>query len=262
MIQDLWVHRRYILINGINDLLGRYQGTSLGWVWGFLPPLALIGIYAIVFSQIMPVDRVGTGDIAVSFVLYLASGLLPWMAFSELLGRGSTALLEAASYLKKMPIKEAVFVAPKSVGALANLSICLVVMCLVSAIFGHAPAPIWLLMFPIALLLCGLGFGMGCILAVLNLFFRDIGHVLGIILQIWMWLVPVIYVETIVPHSFRYLFWLNPVYPFLVGFREVFLYYQGPSLIIWGAMMGWTLLFIQLGMSAMHILRDEIRDAL
>jgi lipopolysaccharide transport system permease protein len=262
MIQDLWVHRKYILSNGISGLLGRYQGTALGWVWAFLPSLALIAIYAVVFSKIMPVHRVGTGPVTVSFVLYLASGLLPWMAFSEFLVRGSQALLEATPYLKKMPIKEVVFVAQTSVGVLAILGIYLFIMCLTALFFGHYPNPAWLLMFPIAVLLGGLGFGIGCILAALNVFFRDVGQALGIILQIWMWMVPVIYVETVVPDSFKYLFWLNPVYPFLVGFREVFLYNQLPSILVWGAMVGWAALFIQLGMGLLHLLRGEIRDAI
>lgn len=262
MIQDLWVHRKYIFVNGINDILRRYQGTALGWVWAFLPSLALIGIYAVVFSKIMPVHRVGTGPLTVSFVLYLASGLLPWMAFCEFLVRGNQALLEAAPYLKKMPITEVVFVAQTSVGVLAVLGIYLFIMCLMALFFGHYPNPTWLLMIPIALLLGGLGFGIGCILAALNVFFRDVGQVLGIILQIWMWAVPVVYVESVVPDSFRYLFWLNPIYPFLVGFREVFLYNQFPTILIWGAMVGWAVLFIQLGTGLLYLLRSEIRDAL
>jgi lipopolysaccharide transport system permease protein len=135
-------------------------------------------------------------------------------------------------------------------------------MCLIAPFFGNYPQPAWLLMLPLALLLGGLGFGIGCILAGLNVFFRDVGQALGIILQIWMWSVPVVYVEEIVPNSFRYLFWLNPIYPFLVGFREVFLDNQLPSAIIWGAMVGWSVLFILLGTGFLHLLRGEIRDAL
>jgi lipopolysaccharide transport system permease protein len=262
MIQDLWVHRKYIFVNGINGLLGRYQGTVLGWIWGFLPSLALIAIYAVVFSKIMPVHRVGAGPTTVSYVLFLAAGLLPWMAFSEFLVRGSQALLEATPYLKKMPIKEVVFVAQSSVGVFAILIIYLCIISLLAICYGHYPTLTWLMMFPIAVLLCGLGFGIGCIFAVLNLFFRDVGQALGIILQIWMWMVPVIYSETVVPLSFRYLFWFNPVYPFLVGFREVILYNKMPDIILWGAMIGWAALFIQLGMGLLHLLRGEIRDVL
>ncbi len=178
MIKDLWVHKKYILVNGINGLLGRYRGTALGWAWAFLPSLALIGIYGIVFSKIMPAYRVGTGPMTVSFVLYLASGLIPFMAFSEFLVRGSQALLEAAVYLKKMPIKETVFVAQTSVGVLASLAISLLIMCMIAPFFGHYPKPAWLLMLPVALLLGGLGFGIGCILAALNVFFAMLGTLL------------------------------------------------------------------------------------
>jgi lipopolysaccharide transport system permease protein len=262
MIQDLWNHRRYIVVNGINGLLGRYQGTILGWAWVFLPPLALIAIYTVIFSKVMPVQRVGTGPLAVAYVLYLTSGLLPWMAFSEFLVRGSQALLEASPYLKKMPIKEVVFVAQSSISVLIILGIYLLLMCLVSLLFGHFPHPTWLLLVPIAILLGAMGFGLACILAVLNLFFRDVEQALGIILQIWLWMVPVIYLETVVPQSFRYLFWVNPIYPFLVGFREAFLYYNFPGIIFWGAMIGWAVFFSQLGMGLLYVMRGEIRDAL
>ena len=93
------------------------------------------------------------------------------MAFSEFLVRGSQTLLDATPYLKKMPIKEEVFVTQASVGVFIILIIYLFMMCLVSLFYGHYPSPAWLLMVPIAILLGVLGFGLACILAVLNLSF-------------------------------------------------------------------------------------------
>jgi len=261
MIYDLWIHRRYIAVNGINSLFGRYQGTILGLAWTFLPALALIIIYSVIFSKIMPV-HVDTGPQTISFALYLASGLLPWMAFSELLVRGSQTLLDATPYLKKMPIKEEVFVMQASVEGFIILIIYLFIICLMALVYGHYPSPAWLMIFPLAVILCLLGFGISCFLAVLNLLFSDIGQGLGIILQIWMWMIPIIYLETVVPPDFKYMFWLNPFYPFLVGFHEIFLYNRIPGILFWVAMIGWALVFSQLGTGLLHLLHDDLRDAL
>ena len=83
MFRDLWRYRRYIVVNALNDLRSRHIGTTLGWGWVLLPSLALIVVYSVVFSQIMPSPKVGLAGSAVSFAMYLACGLLIWVGFTE-----------------------------------------------------------------------------------------------------------------------------------------------------------------------------------
>ena len=262
MFRDLWRYRRYIVVNAVNDLRSRHIGTTLGWGWVLLPSLALIVVYSVVFSQIMPSPKVGLAGSAVSFAMYLACGLLIWVGFSESLSRGTQSLLESAPYLKKLPIRESVFVAKSVASGFLVLLISLALLAVVAPFMGHFPSPIWFALIPVAALLCGMAFGMSCVLAALNVFFRDVGQALGIALQIWMWLVPVIYVETIVPDWMRGLFWYNPVYPFLIASRDIFLAYRLPDGLVWFAMTGWMLLSVVIGLSVLKGVRSDLRDCL
>src|SRR5215203_4287124 len=94
-------HRRYIWQGALADLRHRYAGTGLGVVWNVLHPLALIAVFSLVFSVIMRPRGV---EAPYGYVLYLCSGLLPWLAFSECITRGANAFSENAAYLKKLPV--------------------------------------------------------------------------------------------------------------------------------------------------------------
>ena len=262
MLRDLWRYRRYIAVNAVNDLKSRHVGTTLGWGWVVLPSLALIVVYTVVFSEIMPSPKVGAAGSAVSFAMYLASGLLLWVGFSESLSRGTQSLLESAPYLKKLPIRESVFVAKSVAGGFLVLLISLAVLAVVAPLLGHAPTLVWFALVPVAALLCGMTFGMSCALAALNVFFRDVGQALSIALQVWMWLVPVVYVESIVPAAMRAAFWFNPVYPFLVATREIVLAHHLPVATVWLAMAAWTAAFGVIGLVVLEAVRGDLRDCL
>jgi ABC-type polysaccharide/polyol phosphate export permease len=262
MLLDLWRHRRYIVVNALHDLGSRHSGTTLGWVWILLPSVALIAVYGVVFSKVMPVPRATAGTTAVPFALYLAAGLVLWVGFTESLSRGTQSLIESAPYLKKLPIGESVFVAKSAVAGFFVLVFALTVVCLVSAAVGVPPSPAWLLLLPVAALMCAMAFGMSCILAALNVFFRDVGQALGIILQIWMWLIPVVYVESIVPDWMRILFLANPLYPFLVAVRAILFAGEFPGPGLWLAMGAWTAVFTMGGLAVLAAVRVDLRDAL
>lgn len=262
MVRDLWRHRRYIVVNALHDLGSRHSGTTLGWVWILLPSIALIAVYGVVFSKVMPVPRATAGTAAVPFALYLAAGLVLWVGFAESLTRGTQSLIESAAYLKKLPIGESVFVAKSVVAGFFVLLFALAVVCLVSAAMGVSPTAAWLLLPPVAAIMCTMAFGMSCVLAALNVFFRDVGQALGIILQIWMWLIPVVYVESIVPEWMRFVFLANPLYPFLLMVRAILFTGEVPGPGLWAAVIAWALAFATVGLAVLSAARVDLRDAL
>jgi lipopolysaccharide transport system permease protein len=260
---ELWNHRRYIVVNALNDLRSRYVGTSLGWIWTVLPTLALIAIYGVVFSGVMPVRLAGEAPGGpTAFFLYLAAGLLPWVSFSESLMRGTGSLVEAAPYLKRLPIGEPVFVAKTVMTSFFGLLIAIGLLCAVASAIGHSPGPAWLFLPVVAALLTVFAFGLSCALAALHVLFRDVGQAMGIVLQIWMWLVPVVYVGSIVPTALSDTFPYNPIYPFLKASRDSFLEYRPPSIALWGAMLGWSVAALVAGSIVIKRLSGDLRDAL
>jgi lipopolysaccharide transport system permease protein len=107
----------------------------------------------------------------------------------------------------------------------------------------------------------GFGFGLGLLLGTVNVFFRDVGQIMTVVLQIWMWSVPIIYLEDMLPTAYRATLPFNPVYPFVSAFRSAILDSMPPPWI-WAAMLGWALVAVLVGSAVLAALRSEIRDVL
>ena len=262
MLESLYRHRRYIFESAAADLRYRYAGTSIGFVWNVLQPLALILVFSLVFSRIVPVRAAGSASHGAAFLLYLCAGYLPWLGFSDCLMRCLNAFPDNATYLKKLPIPEEVFVAKAALSAFFSMALSLLLLPLVVLACG-APlgwATLWLV--PAALLLIGCGFGFGLFLGTLNVFFRDVAHLVAVILQLWMWCTPIVYTIEIIPERYRALFWFNPVHPFLLAIREAVLEQRLAALPVWLAALGWTALAGLLGLAVLRGLRHQIRDVL
>lgn len=258
----LWQHRRYIWDMALSDMRHRYAGSGLGVFWNVLTPLAMLAVYTFIFTRVLVPSTARTSLAGGLFVLYLGSGFLPWGAFTDCVARGTNSLIENAAYLKKMPIPEQVFVAQSAVSALLGMLIVEVLLIGLAVFLRQPPHWTWLLMPFVALVWQAFGFGLGLILGTLNVFFRDIAQVLGVLFQIWMWSLPVVYLEDVLPQAYRVVLAFNPAYPFLEAMRASYLEtYTTPSWI-WPAMGGWALAACVLGMLVLRQARSEIRDLL
>lgn len=267
MILGLYRYRSFIWTNALAELRHRYAGTNLGVVWNVLHPLALIAVYAVVFTQVfstggrLPVAVPGVGE-NLTFLLYLTSALLPWLAFAECVQRGCNAFSDNATYLKKLPIPEQVFVAQTAASATLGLIISFSLLLAISLLVGLKPSVQWLLL-PLPLLaLQVLGFGLGLLCGTLNVFFRDIGQLLAVVLQLALWTVPVVYPKEILPGWAQAAMPWHPLYPPLEGIRDLFLFRQMPSTATWAGMAAWPLLTCGVAWLAFRSLRTEIRDLL
>ncbi len=256
MLVGLWQYQRFIWTRAMTDLRHRYAGTGLGIVWNVVHPLALIGLYSVIFTSLMKTPPLPGLESKFAYTLYLCSGFLPWLAFAECVTRGSGAFLENATYLKKLPVPEQVFVAQTAASATLGLLISFSLLLIISLALGLKPAWTWLLL-PLPLItLQLLGFGVGLIIGTLNVFLRDIGQLLTISLQVVMWTLPIVYVAN--HHAFVF----HPLYPALHGTRELFLYGRVPDVGLWAAMVGWALASLGAGWVVFRKLRSEIRDVI
>lgn len=235
----------------------------MGIFWNIILPIIQILIYTVVFSQLVGLRSPAmTSQNRYAFVLYICSGILPWLTFSGSVISGSNAFLVNARYLRKLPIPEEIFVAQSSVADVLGLIIQLILLVIVGLLVGHLPAWTYILLPVVAVLFVSLAFGIGLLLATLRIFFRDIGHILGVMMQMWMWTLPVIYFETILPPKWQSLLKWNPPYAYIKAFRLLFLENQLPSWEIWVGMLAWTIVFILLGYFVLQKLRPELRDLL
>ena len=261
MILDLYRYRTYIFINAMRDVRHRYSGTGLGVFWNILLPLAQIAIFSFVFSTIMP-QKIHAGDSRAIFVIYLCSGLLPWAAFQEAVVRGTGSFIENATYLKKLDIPEQVFVAQSVLSAVFTLGISLLLLLVLSLCCGLQPHINWILLLPVCLLWQAVGFGLGLMLGTLNVFLRDIGQMVPVVFQLWLWSVPIVYSHQMLPGWYQQILLWNHQAAFLVSIRQILLENQLPPVSLWLAMVLWTLATIALGGLVLHLLRKEIRDVI
>ena len=271
MVTPLLRYRGLIWQNALADVRHRYAGTSLGVVWNVMHPLAMISVYSIIFSQVMKPQLPGLKG-AFAFPLYLCSGFLPWLAFSECITRGASAFTENAAYLKKLPIPEPVFVAQAAASATIGLGISFSLLLLISMLMGWRPTAWWLLL-PLPLIsLQALGFGMGLLLGTVNVFLRDVGQLLQVSLQVAMWTVPIVYVADILPAWARHVLAWHPVAPALFLIRDLFLYGHNPpaatraavpiTTTTWVALFVWPAVVLAFAGFVFGKLRKEIRDVL
>jgi lipopolysaccharide transport system permease protein len=261
MIVDLWRYRWFIARNSVHDLRNRYAGSAMGVFWNVLNPLAQILVYTLVFSHIMTA-RIGADASGARFTLYLCAGILPWTAFSECVLRGGNAFVENANYLRKLAIPEQIFVAQSVASATLGLGISMGLLAVVAA-FTEGRLPVtWLTVPMILVLFQAFGFGLGLAISSLNVFFRDIGGVLGVALQMWMWVTPVVYTPDILPPRLRGFLPYNPAYAFIEALHQAVLFNEWPQSGLWVAMLMWAFGAPAVGYLILRKLRSEIRDAL
>ena len=260
MIASLVKYRRFIWKQAVTDLRHRYAGTGMGIAWNVIHPLGIIAIYSIVFSSIMHVTLPNQHG-KMAYTIYLCSGLFPWLAFSDCIMRGCNAFVVNSSYLKRLSIPEVVFVAQTAASSALSLGINFALLLIISLCLGVSPQRTWVFL-PIPLvMLMFLGFSIGFLLGILNVFFRDISEWMTIILQIGMWTIPIVYLEAILPGILKRLLPWHPVAPSLLAVRDLFLTGTMPANSLWLGMTVWPVLIFAVAAFAFRKLGDELRDA-
>lgn len=223
-----WAYRHFIASSIRNDLTLRFARSKLGALWMIMQPLAQSAIYALVLSKVLAAKLPGV-ESPYGYPIYLMSGMLAWSLFGELVLRSMTMFVDNANIMKKIQFPRICLPVIVTGSALGNNVLLLIATLAIFVMLKHWPSTA-LLWLP-ALMLVNIAFGMalGMILGILNVFVRDVNHVVSVVLQLWFWLTPVVYVVSIVPESMQQYFKANPMYYIVVGYQDVFLYGRAPD---------------------------------
>jgi len=211
----------------VRDWKIRYAGSLMGFLWALAQPLAQLVLFNFVFSTVLKVRDFGGG--AVGFAGFLFCGLLPWMGVSEGLQRGTVAVLESSSLVRKHRFPAALLVASVVLAALVQQAIAAVLF------GGIALASGWLVWTRLGWLpLLGLSqalltLGLALLLAAAQVFFRDVAQALGLGLMAWFYATPIVYPIQFVPERWRALLEWNPLAILVAGYRAVFLGTDPPA---------------------------------
>lgn len=203
------------------DFSQRYAGSLFGFAWSFIQPMWQMLLLSWVFSLIMRADlREEPTD---RFWVFLFCGLLPWTAIHEGVLRSATVILEHAEMVKKIAFPAEILVLSVTATALVHQSITLVVFLGALALIGElAWSHLWLLPLALAIQLT-LTLGLGYCMAAVQVYFRDTVQLLGLVLNAWFYLTPIVYPVSMIPPEAQPWVMLNPLAILVSFYRYVFL---------------------------------------
>ena len=223
-MRALFVHWDLLQQFATRDLRSRYKGSALGFGWNFAIPLLQLAVFYVLFGVLFGIrPRTSTGE--QNYAVFLFVGLLPWTFFASSLTAGATAILANAAIVKKVRLPLQVLPAATVLSSLANYLLSLIVLFVVLAIFGPRH-PEGLLVLPLLIALqCVMNLGFAYLFAAANVFFRDVQHILGILLTAWYFLTPVLFSVDIVADRplERELLYLNPMTAVIVSYQRALL---------------------------------------
>ena len=266
MISDLRIllDRRELLVDfAWRELRARYKGSARGFAWNFLGPLLQLGVFWLLFGVVLGTrPRTETGEQA--FAVFLFVGLLPWTFFSTSLLQGAASIVGNGAIVKKVALPVQLLPAASVLSALVNFLLSLVVLFAVLLAVGprHPEGLIYLpLLLLVELILC---LGFAYLLAALDVFYRDVEHILGILLMAWYFLTPILFPISLVANRPRELFGLslNPMTGVIVGFQRALLDGLPPdwALLGWSAVVG--LVVFVVGFTYFRRAKDDFESAL
>ncbi|HEY0879042.1 MAG TPA: ABC transporter permease [Zeimonas sp.] len=215
--------RGFVLGAAVRELRARYARSLFGWIWLIVPPAVLIGIYTLVFSRMT--RGAGLPDHGpYTYSIFLCAGMLTWQWFSELATRVVGLFTNNATLLKKTPTPWYALLAVEIVVTTAGLAIQMALFALLLALAGHWPGWNWLLMLPLLAAQGMFAIGLALGLAVFQVFLRDVGLTVPLVLQVWFWLTPIVYPASALPESYRHLLDLNLMTPIVQGYQSAVLF--------------------------------------
>jgi lipopolysaccharide transport system permease protein len=199
------------------ELRVRYKSTALGFLWSLANPIAFALVFYLAFKFFMrfPMEN---------YLIFLLVALFPWQWFSNTLSCSANIYLTNASLIKKVIFPRSLLPITTASNHLIHFLIALLVSIPLLAFYGYYPRPSWILGIPLLILIqAGTTVGLSMLIAVLNVFFRDLEHMVTILVQLLFWMTPIIYPASLIPEKYRVFFWLNPMYPVIPAWRTLVL---------------------------------------
>lgn len=210
------------------DFKERYAGTGLGQFWYIISPIITIFLYTVIFSDIMK-RKLAIVDSSYSYSIYIVAGLLAWISFSKTLSILSNAVAQKSNLIKKINVPMYIFYISIFITEFFLLCISLLFGVIFLAIVNYHIDFTFLWLIPIAMLQMIFVFSLGVTISLFVPFFKDIKEALPIIIQLWFWMTPIIYMKEMIADKYPLILLLNPFYHFVHLYHNIFLYAMSPT---------------------------------
>ncbi len=253
MLRGLWAYRGFVFGSVRREFQSKYGNAILGAAWSLLSPLAMILVYTVIFAEVMRSKLPGSDD-TFAYSIYLCAGVLTWGLFAEIVARAQTMFIEQANLIKKISFPRICLPLIVVLNALLNFAIIFGLFTAFLVLSGHFPGAVYLAILPILLLQVLFAIGLGMIIGVLNVFFRDVGQFFSIFIQFWFWLTPIVYPASILPPAVRELLVWNPMAAIIGAYQTILVHRAPPD---WASLLPAALLALLMCVFAMRLFRKR-----
>lgn len=257
MLAKIWQYRQFIYSSVKRDFQSRYTGSVLGGSWMVFQPLAMILVYTLVFSNVMHSKLAGMDDNVYAYSIYLCAGALPWNVFNEIVMNIINVFQGNANLLKKVSFPRICLPVISTFTGILNFAIGFSLFLLFLLLAGSFPFHAFWAFFVVFFVQLVFSLSISVGLGVMNVFFRDIGQMMGIVLQFWFWFTPIVYPVKIVPGGLSWLLKFNPMYYLVAGYHDIFLYDQLPNFMSLVSVLAVSFVF---GFWSLHIYRKHVGE--
>jgi len=210
------------------EFQSQYRESLLGIFWSIINPLAMIVVYTVVFSQVMK-GRLKGMDNVYAYSIYLCSGILTWGFFADITQRAQNVFISNGNMLKKLNFPRLCLPVIVVISSGINFAIAFGLFTVFLVISGNFPGIVYLGLIPVLMIQVAFSIGLGIILGVLNVFFRDVGQFYGVVLQFWFWLTPIVYTIEILGKPVQSFLQLNPMTIFVGAYQQILVYHKWPD---------------------------------
>ncbi|HEY7675833.1 MAG TPA: ABC transporter permease [Candidatus Methylomirabilis sp.] len=230
---------RYFLRNMVaRDLKIRYKGSVLGFLWSLMNPFLMMIVLSVVFSMAFHID-------IPNYPIFLLCALLPWNFFAASASDATGSIIAQADLIKKVPFPREILPLATILTNLVHFGIGLVVLFAFLIVF-RIQVTVLVLGLPLVILIQTMFLlGFSLILSCLNVFYRDVQHILGVLLMVWFYLTPIFYSLSMIPPRFRPLYLLNPMASLVTMYRALLFESRVPPPAVFaGAVISSLLMFL------------------
>ncbi|GAH58838.1 unnamed protein product, partial [marine sediment metagenome] len=233
-LRDIWQYRELLYFLTWRDVKVRYKQTVIGFLWAIIQPLLKMVVFSIIFGGLAKMDSEGF-----PYPIFLYAGLLPWQFFASAVSRSGESVVASANLIKKVYFPRLV-IPIASVGAcLVDFAISFIILIVLMFYYSIIPTLSIFMVLPLVLATIFTALGVGMFISALNVAYRDFRYIIPFLVQIWMFLTPVIYSTGIIPENWRWLILLNPMAGVVDAYRSAIL----------GKPFEWGSLGISMGMA-------------
>jgi ABC-2 type transport system permease protein len=233
LVNDLWTYRGLVGNLAQRELKAKYKRSLLGWIWSLINPATTLAIYAVVFGTLLKVKPplAGNGELQ-NFALFLFAGLVVWNFFQAVVVGSMASLIGAGPLLKKVFFPAECAPAASLLVSLSQAGIESGILIAIMIVVRNTS---WTMLFvPVLIaLLAVFAFGVGLVLSVANVYYRDVGYLVAVLLNLLFYATPIVYPETLVhnrgPIFIQVAVAINPIHHFVRAMRDAVYLLQWPS---------------------------------